>query len=120
MSENITVRSVIGQFLEHSRLYTFANGSDDPKDHLYYISSADWMYRNLSSRVEAACPILDAHAKDRLAHLVDTLLNDRQNAWKMNPDGSYTHLTPENSSKQCPPQALGTFATLMQLARTQT
>lgn len=121
MSENITVRSVIGRFLEHSRLYAFANGSsalslDTPQDYLYYISSADWMYRNLSSRVEAACPILDSQARSRIANLITTLLNDRQNAWQMNPDGSYTHLSPENAPHPDSPEALGTFGIFMRLA----
>lgn len=119
MSENITVRSVIGRFLEHSRLYAFANGSSDPAEHLYYISSADWMYRNLSSRVEAACPVLDPHARNRLWKLIDILLHDRQSAWQMNPDGSYTHLRPGKTPKPNSPQELGTFRSLMQIARTK-
>ncbi len=116
MSENITVRSIIGRFLEHSRLYAFADGSSDPLNYHYHISSADWMFRNLTNRVEAACPILDPDARARVANLMLTLLNDRQNAWKMNPDGSYTHLTPTNTPEPNSPQALGTFATLMRLA----
>ncbi len=116
MSENITVRSIIGRFLEHSRIYSFANGSTKLEDYAHLISSADWMYRNLSSRVEAACPIHDPHAKAKLAQIIHTLLNDRQNAWQMNPDGSYTRLTPQNPPEPNSPQALGTFATLMQLA----
>jgi polyphosphate kinase len=116
MSENITVRSIIGRFLEHSRIYSFANGSSDFKDYELSISSADWMYRNLSSRVEAACPIHDPDAKEKLAQIIHTLLNDRQNAWQMNPDGSYTHLTPTTTPEPNSSQALGTFASLMRLA----
>ena len=116
MSENITVRSIIGQFLEHSRIYVFADGSDDPKDYQYAISSADWMYRNLSTRVEAACPILDLHAKDRLWQIIRILLDDRQNAWQMNPDGSYTHLTPDREHKHNSPQAIGSFSALSRRA----
>ncbi len=117
MSEHITVRSIIGRFLEHSRIYAFANGSSDFKDYTLSISSADWMYRNLSSRVEAACPIDDPDAKAKLAQIIHTLLNDRQNAWQMNPDGSYTRLQPSTTPEPHSPQALGTFATLMQLAK---
>ncbi len=117
MSEHITVRSIIGRFLEHSRLYAFADGSSDPLNYHYHISSADWMFRNLSSRVEAACPILDPDARARIANLMLTLLNDRQNAWQMNPDGSYTHLTPTTTPEPNSPQALGTFASLMRIAR---
>lgn len=114
-SENITVRSVIGRFLEHSRIYAFANGSDNPEEFQYYMSSADWMYRNLSSRVEAACPILDPDARKRIWNILETMLNDHQNAWLLNPDGSYTHLINEDNADFLPdsPQALGTFQTLM-------
>lgn len=116
LSENITVRSIIGRFLEHSRIYVFANGSKDPLDHLYYISSADWMYRNLSNRVEAACPILDSDARRRLWELVEVTLRDRRRAWLMQPDGSYTQLEcPKNAGPDSPEQ-LGTFESLMRSA----
>lgn len=115
MSENITVRSIIGRFLEHSRIYHFANGSTEPHQQLYYISSADWMYRNLSNRVEAACPILYPLARNRVSNIIQILLRDRQNAWIMEPDGSYTYLQPESTPKENTPEALGTFQTLMQL-----
>ncbi|MDF1808895.1 MAG: polyphosphate kinase 1 [Phycisphaerales bacterium] len=115
MSENITVRSIIGRFLEHSRIYAFANGSSSFSEYQYYINSADWMYRNLSSRVEAACPILDAEARKRLSDIVSVLLNDRQNAWILNPDGSYAHLRPVSSDLQDPGNQ-GTFASLMKQA----
>jgi len=118
MSENITVRSIIGRFLEHSRIYTFANGSDDPLEHRYTISSADWMYRNLSSRIEAACPILDPDAQMKLYELTQILLQDRQNAWLMNPDGSYAHLNPSDDTDPLSPQILGTFGSLMHQANT--
>ena len=116
MSENITVRSIIGRFLEHSRIYHFANGSKDPSKQLFYISSADWMYRNLSNRVEAACPILNPDARNRVANIIQILLHDRQNAWILEPDGSYTYLLPESPPLEHTPEALGTFQTLMQLA----
>ena len=58
-TDNIRVRSVIGRFLEHSRIFHFANGNADPRDGDYYIGSADWMYRNLTRRVEAVTPIAD-------------------------------------------------------------
>lgn len=115
LSENITVRSVIGRFLEHSRVYAFANASKDPGKYIYYISSADWMYRNLSNRVEAACPIIDPDAKRRLWELFEIHLRDRQNAWIMNPDATYTHLTPKGRPDPDSPEALGTFASMMRL-----
>jgi polyphosphate kinase len=118
MSENIAVRSIIGRFLEHSRIYAFADGQSVLKDYRYAISSADWMFRNLTNRVEAACPILDPNARAKIATIIETLLNDRQNAWQLNPDGSYTHLTPEGNPDPNSPQALGTFESLMRLAST--
>ncbi len=118
LSENITVRSIIGRFLEHSRLYAFANGQTDLSSYTQFISSADWMYRNLSSRVEAACPILSPEPKNRIAHIIQTLLDDRKNAWIMNPDGEYSRMVPQPSPPADSPQTLGTFETLMRLART--
>jgi polyphosphate kinase len=117
LSENIRVRSIIGRFLEHSRIYIFANGSKDPSDHLYFISSADWMYRNLSNRVEAACPILDSDAKQRLWGIVDIALRDRRKAWVMQEDGSYTQPDPLPDADPDSPEALGTFETLMRATR---
>ncbi len=113
ISENIRVRSIIGRFLEHSRIYVFANGSDDPLEHLYFISSADWMYRNLTNRVEAACPITDPDARRRLWGLVDITLRDRRKAWLMQPDGRYKHLTAPADAPPDSPERLGTFETLM-------
>ena len=118
MSENIRVRSIIGRFLEHSRIYIFANGSDNPTNYTYFISSADWMYRNLSSRVEAACPIHAPHAKQQIWTIFDTLLRDLPNAWILNPDGSYSHHAmptdslPIDDDSQSP-ETLGTFESLM-------
>ena len=87
LSDNITVRSTVGRFLEHSRIFYFKNdGKDD-----VYCSSADWMDRNFFRRVELAFPILDKKLKQRvireglMVHLRDNAL-----AWTMKPDGSYT------------------------------
>ena len=65
-TENIRVRSIIGRFLEHSRIFLFRNGEEDPLAGEFYIGSADWMYRNLSQRVEAATPIDDRPLRERL------------------------------------------------------
>jgi polyphosphate kinase len=85
LSENISVSSVIGRFLEHSRIFYFHNQGDSE----YYIGSADWMYRNLNNRVECITPILDPALRRRLKNILDVLLADQRQAWDMQADGSY-------------------------------
>ena len=86
LSENIRVRSVIGRFLEHTRIYYFFND----KKHDMYLSSADWMSRNLFRRVEVAFPILDRAVKKRvLEEGLRPYLKDNQNAWELSSDGTY-------------------------------
>jgi polyphosphate kinase len=117
MSENITVRSIIGRFLEHSRIFVFANGHDDPLKYTYYFGSADWMFRNLSSRVEAACPVLSHDAKAKLWRMISIMLEDRNNSSTLNADGSYTHFIAPPGTSPDAPAALGTFETLMRDAQ---
>lgn len=90
LSERIRVVSVIGRFLEHSRLYYFANGGDEE----YFIGSADWMPRNLERRVEVVTPILDRALHHRLASLMRVYLADVRQGWDLLPDGSYLQRTP--------------------------
>ena len=90
MSENIRVTSVIGRFLEHSRIFFFRNGQSDALDGEYYIGSADWMYRNLESRVEAIVPIEDRALRERCWSHLEIILNDYRQAWDMQPDGRYS------------------------------
>lgn len=86
LSDNITVRSLIGRFLEHSRVYYFYNGGDEK----VYLSSADWMDRNFFRRVEVAFPILDKKLRKRVIDESFTFaLRDNQLAWRQQPDGSY-------------------------------
>lgn len=86
LSPTIHVRSVVGRFLEHSRIFYFANGSDEE----IYIGSADWMTRNLDRRVEVVAPVMDAHAKKYLKETVlAAYLRDNVKARVMNSDGSY-------------------------------
>jgi polyphosphate kinase len=94
LSENIRVVSVIGRFLEHSRVFYFRNGADDPVDGEFYIGSADWMYRNLLARVEAVVPIEGRALRERLWEVLQVMLNDPRQAWDMQPDGSYVQRTP--------------------------
>jgi len=84
ISDNIHVVSVIGRFLEHSRVFWFANGGDSE----LLIGSADWMGRNLDRRVEAVAPIEDLQLKQQLENLLDLYLND-SGAWHMDSDGNF-------------------------------
>jgi polyphosphate kinase len=109
VSENITVRSVVGRFLEHSRIFRFANGGMSD----YYIGSADWMTRNLDRRVEVVTPVLDPTLRNELDIILETLWADNQNTWEMGPDGNYLQCHPGDD----PP--IDTHKKLMNRARHQ-
>ena len=113
LTENLRVRSIIGRFLEHSRIYHFAAGSDDPLEGEFLIGSADWMHRNLSERVEAAVPIAERRLRARLWEILQICLADTRTAWQMQPDGRYLQLRPHADDS---PGSEGTHATLMRLA----
>jgi polyphosphate kinase len=113
LTENLRIRSVIGRFLEHSRIFHFASGSEDPLEGTFLIGSADWMTRNLSERVEAAVPITRPRLRARLWEILEICLADRRNAWEMQSDGSYIQLQPD--AYEAAGQE-GTHATLMRLA----
>lgn len=89
MSEKIRVSSIIGRFLEHSRVFYFRNGSADPLDGDFFIGSADWMYRNLHARVEAIVPILDRTLKEKCWEILQMSLKEQRQSWQMNSDGNY-------------------------------
>ena len=91
LSETITLRSIVGRFLEHSRIYRF--GAPGP-DAIYYIGSADMMQRNLNNRVEALVPVTDPGLKVRIEEVLDVELSDDVLAWNANPDGSWTKVVP--------------------------
>jgi polyphosphate kinase len=120
LSENIRVWSIVGRFLEHSRVFHFANGHEDPAEGEWYIGSADWMYRNLNDRVEAVCPVHDHAARRRLAALREILGRDHKRAWDLNPDGTYTLRTPPEHAEPESPELDGSFRHLMHLARAGT
>lgn len=112
LSENITVTSVIGRFLEHSRIYRFHNqGAAE-----YYMGSADWMYRNLSNRVECITPIYDKQLQARMQEILDIMNHDHRQAWDMNSDGTYTQRQLPEDNKD-PYAAMGTHLALMDLTR---
>lgn len=90
MSEKVRVFSIIGRYLEHSRLFYFRNGAVDPIDGEFFIGSADWMYRNLHARVEAIVPILDRAGREKCWEILQLSLKDQRQTWQMNSDGSYT------------------------------
>ncbi len=91
LSETIRVRSLIGRYLEHSRVYMFANGRDRDEP-TYLIGSGDWMPRNLDGRIEALCPVLDPDLQARLDHILTTCLADDQLAWELDPDSTWTRV----------------------------
>ncbi len=91
VSENIRVISIIGRFLEHSRVFHFHNGGSDR----YYIGSADWMPRNLDRRVEALVPIEDPALQTELSYILETCLQDNRQAWEMQSDGTYLERQPK-------------------------
>lgn len=84
-SDNITVTSIVGRYLQHPRLYIFYNGGDEE----YYLSSADWMLRNLDRRIELLFPVLDPALQELLRRILRLLLEDRANAWTLTSDGEY-------------------------------
>lgn len=88
VSENITVRSIVGNFLEHSRIYYFKNGGDTE----YYCSSADWMPRNMDKRIEILFPVERKRLQEKLNHVLKLMLKDNQKAWIMQPDGTYKRM----------------------------
>ena len=90
LSETISVVSIVGRFLEHSRIYYFRNGGDEE----YFIGSADLMTRNLVSRVEVLAPVAEPALREELRYILETQLADRRSAWDMQPDGGYVQRRP--------------------------
>lgn len=97
LSENIRVISILGRFLEHSRIYYFLNDGDMDE---YLIGSADWMNRNLDYRVEAIVPVEDPALRGTLREILDTCLNDYAHAWELQPDGKWKRrVNPKETGK---------------------
>ena len=91
LSENISVVSVVGRFLEHSRIFYFKNNGDEE----FFIGSADLMKRNLESRVEVVTPVEDKNCQKRLREIIDIQLNNKRSVWDMQSDGTYTKRQPK-------------------------
>jgi polyphosphate kinase len=93
ISENITVRSIVGRLLEHSRVYYFHNDGNPE----IYCASADWMERNFFRRIEVCFPIERNQHRDRIVEDLETYLADNMQAWVLGPDGSYTRVVADNA-----------------------
>ncbi len=91
ISENIRVYSIVGRFLEHSRIFYYRNGGDEQ----VYLGSADWMPRNLNRRVELVFPVEDVANRERLKEILNTYLRDNVKLRRLESDGSYTRRTPQ-------------------------
>jgi len=96
VSENIRVRSIVGRYLEHSRIYCFCNGGSEE----VFISSADWMERNMDRRVEILIPLEDQEIRKRVRHILDIYLKDNVKARRMHKDGKYTLKPPSGDEKR--------------------
>jgi len=95
ISENIRVISIVGRFLEHSRIFYFYNNAQEE----IYIGSADWMGRNLDRRVEVITPIKDPDIAKDLQEILGIMLADNRQAWELHSDGNYIQRRPGN---ECP------------------
>jgi polyphosphate kinase len=101
VSDNIRVRSIVGRFLEHSRVYYFHNGGNEE----LYCASADWMERNFFRRIELMFPINDTGLKARVMADLDTYLADNVQAWELRKDGRYEQLRPAGDRDGTPAQS---------------
>ncbi|QGM22588.1 polyphosphate kinase 1 [Spiribacter sp. 2438] len=91
VSDNIQVRSIVGRFLEHTRVFLFENNGEPE----VFCASADWMERNFFRRVETGFPLLEKSLRDRVINDLETYLQDNTQAWVLGTDGEYTRLQPE-------------------------
>jgi polyphosphate kinase len=102
LSENIKVYSILGRFLEHSRFFMFLAGHENMVDGDFFIGSADWMYRNLHSRVEVITPVYDVKAKRKLCDYIHMMELDFENRWELLSNGVYQQMKkilPEHKSE---------------------
>jgi polyphosphate kinase len=114
-SAGIRVRSIVGRFLEHSRIFHFAAGQEDPLAGEFYIGSADWMFRNLSRRVEVVTPVTAVGPKERLWEILEVCLRDQRQAWLLEEDGCYRRDCSRSTGET--DDVITTHSTLMDLTR---
>lgn len=111
LSDNIRVISIVGRYLEHSRIFYFRNAAKEAIDGEFYIGSADWMFRNLNNRVEAITPIEELGLRHKLWEILQVMLNDHVQSWHMQSDGSY------KKESIVDPKQVGTHEALMSLTK---
>jgi polyphosphate kinase len=104
LSENISVISIVGQFLEHSRVFYFRSGKPTEIEGRFFIGSADWMARNLLGRVEVVAPVEDKQAKEKIWEALQTILHDRRQTWDMDGQGDYVLRQPNAPAEEIPAQ----------------
>jgi polyphosphate kinase len=102
LSDNIRVRSIVGRFLEHSRVFIFEAGSKST----YLIGSADLMPRNLDNRLEIVAPVEDGRARQKLAAAFEALINDNADAWQLRPDGTWRRVRTKKDARPLPAQTV--------------
>jgi polyphosphate kinase len=113
MSESIRVRSVVGRFLEHARIFHFGNDGEDE----FYIASADWMSRNLDYRVETMVPVESPELRSELRWILDVQLADNRKAWELEPDGSWRMIRPGPDEPERSSQAIFMESSLRRRSR---
>ena len=96
VSENICVRSIVGRFLEHTRVFYFLN-NEEPE---VFCSSADWMNRNMFRRVEACFPLENEKLREQIATDLELYLSDNTQTWILGSDGTYQHLQPADDEEE--------------------
>ena len=115
LSENIRVTSIIGRFLEHSRIFYFRNAAGDALGGDFFIGSGDWMHRNLEDRVECTTPIETMQLRRRIWQILQIYLADQRSAWDMQPDGSYIQRRPADDAG--PDAKIGSHQALINVTR---
>jgi len=114
LSENIRVRSVVGRFLEHSRVFVFEAGGKTT----YFMGSADLMPRNLDNRLEVVVPVDDSRARQRINAMFDALLSDNTNSWELNGDGTWDRVPQKKDDRAVSAQGLMMRSAIARARRT--